>query len=85
MDAVYEADLKAFLEPFGLVAAFEARELRCSCCDEVVRADNLYGFVAAGADTVLPVCLKPSCVAQAYGSRPRVDNQQGSDALPSNA
>ena len=59
--AVYENDLKNFLESIGIKHAIEKGELKCHFCNEVVTIDSLQAIIPLEKNIGV-VCSKTTCL-----------------------
>ena len=70
--AVHDDDLEELLESLGIKNKFEARELKCTFCQEIITFDNLHSIFPDSGSIKL-TCSKSDCVKLLMG---RIEEKQ---------
>lgn len=61
LNALYEEELRAFLEAHHLLEPLQRGELKCVVCGDVLTEENIGAFIRKGEGFQI-VCRKPSCM-----------------------
>lgn len=59
--AIHDKDLKNVLDKFGATAKIEAKEIRCSNCNEIITWENLFAFKIISGVLIF-FCSEPDCI-----------------------
>ena len=63
IDVVHSDDLSRLLEKVGLIDRFNAGELKCKFCGDIVTRDNIYSVIKDSGQYKV-VCEKAGCINQ---------------------
>lgn len=62
--AIYDADLKSFLEKLGLLEHIKSGQLKCSFCNSILTLEN-FGGVFKENGQLKPFCQETECYLEA--------------------
>ena len=62
---VHEDDLKELISSLGISEDILDGKTRCTCCNESISFDNLWGILVKG-ESFLFICSNPDCLSEIY-------------------